>query len=183
MRRRTAHETESRLLQRAAEQLTAVLGEVPPRWLLVTVAHQQLWLVEGGRVARRYGVSTAAVGLDAREGSFGTPPGVHRIERRIGGEAPLGTWFRSREPVGRTWPADDSDDDLVLTRILTLEGLEPGVNRGPGIDSRERFIYIHGTNREAAIGRPVSRGCIRMSNTDVIHLFDQVREGDPVVIL
>ncbi len=171
------------LLEEAQRRLRDVLGELPPRWLLVSVASQRLFLLVDGAVARFYGVSTAAAGLDSREGSFGTPPGVHRIERRIGEGAALGTWFRSREPVGRTWPVDDSEEDLILTRILTLEGLEEGVNRGPGIDSRERFIYIHGTNHEDEIGRPVSHGCIRMSNTDVIHLFDHVREGDPVVIL
>jgi len=51
------------------------------------------------------------------------------------------------------------------------------------VDSEGRFIYIHGTNHEAEIGSPVSHGCIRLSNTDVINLFDLVSEGDPVVIV
>jgi len=167
----------------ARRRLLAVLGGEPDRWLLVHVASQTLSLVRDGRVERTFGVSTAAAGLSGAEGSFGTPPGVHRIDRKIGAGQPVGTWFRSREPVGR-WPDDDpSGDDLILSRILTLDGCEEGLNRGPGCDSRERFIYIHGTNHEEGIGRPVSHGCVRLSNADVIHLFDLVEEGDPVVVV
>jgi hypothetical protein len=70
---------------------------------------------------------------------------------------------------------DDSASDLVLTRILWLEGLEPGVNAGPGIDSHERFIYLHGTSQEHLLGTPASHGCIRLSNRDVITLFNLTR--------
>jgi UDP-N-acetylmuramate--alanine ligase len=70
-----------------------------------------------------------------------------------------------------------------LTRVVTLEGLEDGVNRGPGRDSLARYIYLHGTNHENEIGRPVSHGCVRMRNDDVIALFENVQDGDPVVIV
>jgi len=170
-------------LETARRRLLAVLGAAPPRWLLVHVPSQTLRLVVDGRVARSFGVSTAAAGVSGVEGSFGTPPGVHRIDRKIGAGHPVGTWFRSREPVGR-WPQDDPDgEDLILSRILTLDGCEEGLNRGPGCDSRERFIYIHGTNHEGGIGRPCSHGCVRLSNADVIHLYELVEEGDPVVVV
>ncbi len=178
----TAKENET--LQLARGRLENVLGPVADTWLLVSVADQTLSLVEDGAVARRYGVSTAAAGVNGREGSFGTPPGVHRIDAKIGGGMEPGTWFRSREPVGKVPVGDGTEDeDLILSRILTLDGCEEGINRGPGCDSRERFIYIHGTNREEAIGRPVSRGCVRMSNADIVDLFDRVAEGAPVVIV
>ena len=168
----------------ALRRLEQVIGEVPRRWLVVSVAHQRLQLIMDGAVLCTYGVSTAAQGVDGREGSFGTPPGVHRIARRIGAEQPRGTWFVSREPQGKVWrPGDDESEDLILSRILTLDGCEDGVNRGTGCDSLQRFIYIHGTNQEERIGEAISRGCIRMSNTDVIHLYDQVEEGDPVVVV
>lgn len=170
-------------LEAARRRLLAILGAEPARWLLVHVPTQTLVLVRHGRADRKYGVSTAAAGVSGVEGSFGTPPGVHRIARKIGAGQPVGTWFRSREPVGR-WPDDDPDgDDLILSRILTLDGCEEGLNRGPGCDSLERFIYIHGTNHENGIGRPVSHGCVRLSNADVIRLFAQVEEGDPVVVV
>jgi hypothetical protein len=165
------------------------------RWLLVDVAAQRLHLMKEAVPLDSWPVSTAAAGLDARDGSGGTPPGAHRISRRIGEQAPPGMVFVSREPTGRLWPRDTSGDacgedrgahqaeDLILTRVLTLDGLEDGVNRGPGVDSSERFIYIHGTNAEARLGTPCSHGCVRLANADVMALFDLVREGDPVVII
>lgn len=167
-------------------------GEV--RWLLVDVAAQRLHLMAGSVPLADWAVSTAAAGIDAREGSGGTPPGVHRVLRRIGAGAPVGAIFLSREPVGLTWPVNPADGatapdgtplpaDLILTRILTLDGQEEGVNRGPGVDSVARYIYIHGTNAEDRLGTPCSHGCVRMANADVLALFDLVREGDPVVII
>lgn len=159
------------------------------RWLLVDVISQRLILLEATRVRATWPVSTAACGLDNRQDSGGTPCGLHRIHRKIGHGAEPGMIFSSRRPTGFLWrPTGDpaggsSGDDLILTRILTLEGLEDGVNRGPGIDSRARYIYIHGTNHEQKIGSPESGGCVRMTNDDVVDLFSRVEEGDPVVIL
>ncbi|MBI5836460.1 MAG: L,D-transpeptidase family protein [Candidatus Eisenbacteria bacterium] len=179
--------------------------ELPPRLLVVDVERQRLGLLDGGRLLAEYPVSTSAKGIGSREGSNQTPPGWHRISNMIGAGARTGTVFRSREATGETWPGATSggartatgtatapaaaattvpsaDEDLVLTRILWLDGLEEGVNRGPGCDSRDRYIYIHGTNQEGRIGEPASHGCVRMRNADVTELFDLVREGDPVVI-
>mgnify|MGYP005651113745 CR=1 FL=1 len=62
----------------------------------------------------------------------------------------------------------------VKSRILWLNGLEKGLNLGLGVDSKSRYIYIHGTIEEGLIGKPASNGCIRMYNSDVITLFDKV---------
>lgn len=178
--------SEDNALREAAERLEMVLGKPAGAWLVVDVAGQGMILVEDGKVVRRYGVSTAAGGISGLEGSFGTPPGVHRIERKIGAGMEPGIRFESREPVGkirRSGSPGTESHDLILSRILTLAGCEEGTNKGPGCDSRERFIYIHGTNHEADIGRPVSHGCVRMSNSDVVDLFDRVEEGAPVVIV
>jgi UDP-N-acetylmuramate--alanine ligase len=91
--------------------------------------------------------------------------------------------FESRVATGRVWRGEPGEQDLILTRILTLEGLEEGINRGPGVDSLERYIYIHGTNQPDAIGRPASHGCVRMLDPDLLRLFERVREGDAVVIV
>ena len=122
--------------------------------------------------------------ISAVESSHGTPPGVHRIARKIGGGAPAGTIFNERVSNGEIWkPGQHTEEDLILTRILTLEGLEEGINSGSGVDSLARYIYIHGTNHEAEIGKPASGGCIRMTTADIIDLFDRVEEGDPVVVI
>lgn len=75
-----------------------------------------------------------------------------------------------------------TEDNMVLTRILRLRGMEPGLNTGSGVDSFERYIYIHGTNREDLIGTPMSHGCVCMRNQDIIELFDEIKEGTIVYI-
>ena len=70
----------------------------------------------------------------------------------------------------------------MLTRILWLSGLEPGVNKGPGIDSHARYIYIHATPAEEKLGTPASWGCVRLSNRDVIELFERTPIGTRVLI-
>ena len=111
-------------------------------------------------------VSTARNGIGGAEGSFRTPPGWHAIHRRIGEGAAHGAVFVSRQSrPARRWRGEARDDDLILTRILTLDGLEEGVNRGAGCDSLARYIYLHGTNHEELLGRPASHGCVRLFNT------------------
>ncbi|MDP1925674.1 MAG: L,D-transpeptidase [Thiobacillus sp.] len=151
---------------------------------------QQLYLWEpypdGDMLIRQYAVSTAANGLGELTGSHCTPRGRHRIVEKIGADAPLGTAFKSRQPTGEIWtPELDVENpgrDWILTRILWLEGLEPGKNQGGNVDSHDRFIYIHGTNEEQKLGMPASHGCIRMKNADVAELFKLVSVGTEVRI-
>jgi len=157
-------------------------ASLPERLLVVDVERQRATLLDGETAVVSWPVSTARNGIGGTEGSYRTPPGWHRVHRRIGEDAASGTVFVSREPTGETWRGEARDEDLILTRILTLEGLEDGVNRGPGCDSLERYIYLHGTNHEALIGRPVSHGCVRLSNRDVTELFTRLEKGDFVLI-
>jgi len=167
-----------------ARKVVARCGEQAARWLLVHVDSQSLALVTDSIITRTWPVSTARAGLDNRDGSGGTPPGLHQVGRRIGGDAAPGTVFISREPTDRVWqPGEKDPADLIVSRILTLRGLEVGVNLGPGVDSEARYIYIHGTNHPERIGEPVSHGCVRLTDPDVRELFELVNEGDPVVIV
>lgn len=148
----------------------------------VSLAAQQLFLYqtsdEGDILLRQFPVSTARNGAGEQEGSFCTPRGVHRIAQKIGEAAPLFAVFKARVATGEIWTpqldAEEPGRDWILSRILWLDGLEPGRNQGGNVDSHERYIYIHGTNEEGKIGTPVSHGCIRMRNADVVTLFDQV---------
>ena len=157
-------------------------ASLPERLLVVDVERQRATLLEGETAVASWPVSTSRNGIGGTEGSYRTPPGWHRVHRLIGEDATAGTVFVSREPTGETWRGEARDEDLILTRVLTLEGLEDGVNRGSGCDSLERYIYLHGTNHEALIGRPVSHGCVRLSNRDVTELFTRLGEGDLVLI-
>ncbi|HEX4085175.1 MAG TPA: L,D-transpeptidase [Chthoniobacteraceae bacterium] len=142
----------------------------------VSVGRQTLTLRGGEGVEREYPVSTSCFGLGTEPGSFKTPLGRFEVAQKIGAGVPLGTIFRSREPTGEAGQASDPED-LIQTRILWLAGLDPG-----NANTRERYIYIHGTNHEEEIGTPASHGCVRMRNEDVADLFERVPEGTPVSI-
>ena len=152
--------------------------------LFVDSARQELHRIDIDPGARRsYPISTAEKGIGNRVDSYQTPFGIHRIRQKIGGGEPAGTVFEARQPCGRiARDFDNRDGDEITSRILWLDGLEDGINRGEGCDTYARYIYIHGTTDEQRIGRPVSAGCIRMRNADVIELFDEVLVNDLVLI-
>jgi len=132
---------------------------------------------------KSYSVSTALNGLGNRVDSFKTPIGIHRIKQKIGAGEPLGMVFSARAATGRvSEKTDNREEDEITSRILWLDGVEQGFNRGGANDSFSRYIYIHGTSDEKRIGEPVSAGCIRMKNKDVIDLFDAVVVNDMVII-
>jgi lipoprotein-anchoring transpeptidase ErfK/SrfK len=146
------------------------------RSIHVSVARQRLTLKRGREVERTFPISTSKYGLGTEEGSFKTPTGRFRIADKIGAGEPLTSAFRARVPFQPT-PDDLQGDDLVMTRILWLDGLDAA-----NANTHSRYIYIHGTNHEELIGTPASHGCIRMRNADVAQLFDLVEVGTPVVI-
>jgi len=152
--------------------------------IIVSIADQMLYQRRKTGVWHAYPVSTAAAGAGSMRGSLMTPLGKHRIRARIGGGLPMDTVFRGRRPVGIYDPAhDDPGRDWILTRILWLEGMQTGVNRRGRVDTKSRFIYIHGTHDEDKIGAPASHGCIRMRNPDVLELFAHSHVGETVRIV
>jgi lipoprotein-anchoring transpeptidase ErfK/SrfK len=133
--------------------------------------------MDGRKVAAEFPVSTSKFGLGSKEGSYKTPTGRFRIARKIGGTAALWTIFRARKNTGRR-AKPGGKEDLVLSRILTLDGLDRA-----NANSLARYIYIHGTNQERLIGRPASHGCVRLRNTDMAKLYRLVRRGTAVRIV
>jgi lipoprotein-anchoring transpeptidase ErfK/SrfK len=142
----------------------------------ISIRDQRLKLTRDGETVRSYPVSTSRFGIGTEEGSMKTPPGKFRIAEKIGHEAAPGTIFKARLPLGPDDPLPDTED-FVTTRILWLDGLDEA-----NANTRDRFIYIHGTKHEDKIGIPDSHGCIRMRNADVIELFDLVDETTQVII-
>ena len=155
--------------------------------ILVDVDRQALTLLENGRPVLEYPVSTGAKGCGCEAGSYKTPTGWHRIKLKIGEGRPPGAVFVGRRPTGEVFtPAlgqASPERDWILTRILWLEGLEPGVNRGGGVDTLRRYIYIHGTPDEGMVEPPSSHGCVRMYNPHVVDLVSRVRVGTRVLIV
>ena len=133
-------------------------------------------LTRDGEVLRCYPVSSSRFGIGTEEGSMKTPLGNFRIAEKIGHDAEPGTIFKARVPLGPDDPLPETED-LITSRILWLDGMDE-----ENANTRERFIYIHGTKHEDKIGLPESHGCIRMRNDDVIELFELVDETTQVVI-
>jgi lipoprotein-anchoring transpeptidase ErfK/SrfK len=142
----------------------------------ISIRDQRLTLKEGETLIRTYPVSTSRFGIGTEEDSMKTPIGRFRVAEKIGDGLPSDTVFQSRVPLKADDPLPPTED-LVMSRILWLDGLDEH-----NANTRDRFIYIHGTKHEDKIGNPASHGCVRMRNADVIELFDLVDEGAPVVI-
>ena len=155
--------------------------------IVVDTASQQARLYSSVRLQKTYRISTSKFGIGNQFGSNRTPLGWHRVSERYGAKSQPGTVFVSRAPNGRVlpasqWKSPSPAEDLVLSRILWLTGLEPGKNAGKAIDSHERCIYLHGTNQEQHLGSVASHGCIRFSNADIIEIFS-LSEGTELYCL
>jgi UDP-N-acetylmuramate--alanine ligase len=164
------------------EKLRRFLTDPLELFLVVSIETQELLVCKNDTIVERFDCSTSRFGNGNRENSLKTPLGVHRIQEKFGADAPSGRIFRDREDTGEEWDHSQNGDNLILTRILRLEGLEQGINKGAGVDSYERYIYIHGTGREDLIGTPLSHGCVCLRNPDVIRLFELVKDGTVVYI-
>jgi lipoprotein-anchoring transpeptidase ErfK/SrfK len=146
--------------------------------ILISAADQRMVVFRDDEKIAEYPVSTSKYGLGSRPNSNATPVGLFRIKKKIGEGAPAGAVFKSRRATGEIIAIDAPGRDPIVTRILWLDGLEPG-NK----NSFDRLIYIHGTPEERNIGFPASYGCIRMKSVDVISLYETVGTGAKVLII
>lgn len=153
--------------------------------LYVSIHRQMLYHVHQGHLLHEYPVATSSNGTGSLRDSYRTPTGLHRICEKAGDDVPPYGILKDRRFTGELADPDFAgvDKDWITSRVLWLDGLEPGHNRGGEVDSHDRLIYIHGTANERSIGAPSSRGCIRMRNMDVIQLHAQVPVGTLVVVL
>lgn len=158
--------------------------------IVIDAKRQVLELYKNNCLANVYTVSTSSRGLGEINGTKKTPLGLHKVTDKVGAHAPPFAIFKHRTFTGQIWPKNTPRHkhrkDYIVTRILHLEGLETGLNRGKrngvSVDSKERGIYIHGTTMEWKLGKPSSIGCIHMSSSNVTKLFEQAPVGTLVLI-
>ena len=155
--------------------------------LFVSIKEQKMYHIKNKNIINEFIISTSEYGIGNKSGSNKTPTGIHRVKKKYGNNTPIYGQMIGRIFTGeiatiytdtRRSPTDD-----ITSRILWLEGLEEGINKGEGIDSFKRYIYIHGTSEEGRLGMPASHGCIRMKNKEVIDLFKLIEVGTLVLIL
>lgn len=156
-------------------------------YLDICLSEQQLTVyAEDSSIQAQFRVSTAANGAGQQQGSECTPLGEHVIAECIGADEPLGSVFVGREPTGEVYSAElaaaEPTRDWILTRILWLAGAEPGINQGGTVDSKARYIYIHGTPETRPMGEPHSHGCITLHSEAMLKLFSLAHQGQRVVL-
>jgi hypothetical protein len=153
--------------------------------LTVSIAEQTVSLFGQNKFVKQFPCSTSHFGIGQMEDSNRTPLGLHRLAEKIGAGEPAGSVFKARQIIGHTSQPEFADAKIT-TRILWLEGLEPGLNKGfndgVNVDSHARYIYIHGTADQNSIGQPASHGCIHLADADLIPLFDLLPSGTLVWI-
>lgn len=160
-------------------------------YIIINIVEQKLSLYRQDTLVCQYSISTAKNGIGSQQDSGCTPLGKHIIAEKIGGTEPMNAVFIGRVPTGEVYSAslgqEQPSRDWILSRILWLEGVEPGFNKGSnaqgGCDTYQRYIYIHGTPDTEPMGVPLSHGCIRMRNQHILELYEQVEEGTPVIII
>ena len=135
-----------------------------PGTILVDTDARYLYYVLPNNQAIRYGV---AVGEEAMAFS-----GVATVGRM----AEWPDWVPTREIQERLGPypsrvAGGPANPLGARALYLYQG------------SKDTLFRIHGTNQPEYIGQAISSGCIRMTNNDVIDLFDHVKTGTTVVVL
>jgi len=155
--------------------------------IFVSITAQRMYHIKENNIISEYIISSSAYGTGNKSGSNKTPLGLHKVKQKYGKATPI-----NGRMVGRVFYGDiatiytdktKSKTDDVTSRILWLEGMEKGKNKGEGIDSYKRYIYIHGTSEEGRLGTPASHGCIRMRNKEVIDLYKLIEVGTLVLIL
>lgn len=151
--------------------------------ILIDLTNQKLYLPKHQKV---YTISSGKNGWGEQENSGKTPRGWHQVSEKFGQNLPINTVFIARQPTGEIYNNElaqqNPERDWILSRILWLEGLEPEFNQGEGCDTKSRYIYLHGTPDTEPMGIPLSHGCIRMRNQDILEVFDLVDEGNKVYI-
>ena len=138
-----------------------------------------------GKSVKTYVISSSLNPPSCLENSFGTPLGLHVVSEIIGSGQPKGMVFQGRRPIHlRYWECSDEmkKKNLITSRILRLTGLECGWNQGEGVDTFDRYVYIHGTNHEEKLGNPASSGCIQVSNENALELAQLVPTGTHLYI-
>lgn len=182
------HFSNAALLELILEYTSAAYpSETLSEFLYVGIRRQKMYHIKNNKIFSTYPVSTSSKGAGNNIGSFKTPTGLHFIAEKIGDNAPVATLFINKKNTGKVVPVNitevSSNKDEITSRVLSLKGLQQGINKGKKYDTFARGIYIHGTSDEASIGKPSSHGCIRMKNDDIIELFDLLSVGTKVVLL
>ena len=178
---------QKQLIETARDYIDTKCNKSFDEVLFVNITEQKMYYIKEGGIVKTYVISSSNYGVGNKAGSNKTPIGLHKVKQKFGEETPINGKMIGRVFYGTiaTIYTDNtkSKTDDVCSRILWLMGLEERLNKGEGIDSYNRYIYIHGTSEEGRLGKPASHGCIRMKNKEIIELYEKIKIGTLVLIL
>lgn len=178
---------QQQIIEKARDYIETKCNKNFKEVLYVNITEQKLYHIKENEIVKTFVISSSEYGTGSEVGSNKTPLGLHKVKSKFGDKTPINGKMIGRVFYGQiaTIFTDNnkSKTDDVCSRILWLVGLEEGLNKGEGIDSYNRYIYIHGTSEEGRLGKPASHGCIRMKNKDVIELYEKIKIGILVLIL
>ena len=178
---------QKQLIETARDYIDTKCNKSFDEVLFVYITEQKMYYIKEGGIVKTYVISSSSYGVGNKAGSNKTPIGLHKVKQKFGEKTPINGKMIGRVFYGNiaTIYTDNtkSKTDDVCSRILWLVGLEEGLNKGEGIDSYNRYIYIHGTSEEGLLGKPASHGCIRMKNKEVMELYEKIKIGTLVLIL
>lgn len=147
-----------------ARQTVFYDGPYEPGTIVVNTEERRLYLIEDNGRALKYGIGVGRDGF--------TWSGSDRISRKA-------------EWPGWTPPAVMIARERAKGRILPAY-MKGGIGNPLGARALyigARIYRIHGSNEPWTIGHAVSSGCIRLTNDDIIDLYDRVKIGTKVVVL
>jgi lipoprotein-anchoring transpeptidase ErfK/SrfK len=106
------------------------------------------------------------------------------------GDDALSFWGVARVGRKEEWPSWVPTADIKRRMPEVPDRVEGGAHNPLGArgiylfqGNRDTLFRIHGTNQPEYIGQAISSGCIRMTNEDVIDLYNRVKMGAIVVVL
>ena len=151
---------DSRLNPAFLRQIVRYSTRERPGTVIVSTGEHYLYLVLGNGRALRYGIGVAKSGFEWR--------GVHQVTRKA------------------EWPGWTPPAEMLQRRPELPRHMDGGPNNPLGA----RALYlgstlyrIHGTTEPWSIGHNVSSGCIRLTNSDVMDLYERVKLNTKVVVL
>ena len=135
-------------------------GQHRPGTIIVNTTERRLYLVTGNGQALRYGIGVGRDGF--------TWTGVKRITSK------------------KEWPSWTPPSQMLRRRPDLPRHMDGGIDNPLGARAMylgSSLYRIHGSNEPETIGQAVSSGCFRMTNEDVVDLYNRVRVGAKVVVL
>jgi lipoprotein-anchoring transpeptidase ErfK/SrfK len=141
---------------------------------------QTMYGIKNNKIVSRDKISAGYKGLGNKSGSEKTPTGALITSNKHGNGVPKGGILVGKKYTGKVGKIRKSGNDHkspVATRIVCLEGLE-----SKNSNAFKRLLYFHGTLAENNLGKPGSKGCIRMSNDDIIKFYNKVPKGTLVYV-